>query len=1137
MKKFSFILIASFLFNSGLSLAQVYYPKELANTGSGNLLNWNTETYDHFVTLDNGNTYRASGSVSPAQLGANILSLIMDTSPVPPGTPKAYYPAPNFPETSYSSIYSGVARNNKNDMASFGVATKFGSSSYMFNLTTINVSSRSPVDYYRSFFLNEYATGKTGGGFKAYSIELDDSMNVYVGGDANTNPLVINGQSFTAGGTTVVSVDSAGNPRWVRQVSISSSPASGSVRIKMRSDKKNFLYVLVYGTGLLKIDLHNGNLIRTTTLPCYVHDFELNDRGDVIYLAGDMSYGLHPIYSSNAQGMWWSYASGSLQSYVSLGSTTLYAQNGSYNYIASMDSSGNWLWAKNLPAYPRSIKFSRISRKLFLGGDFKDSAYFASGAKYSYKGNHYISCFDSAGNEQWNFVDTFYTGFHLENIGLDTMGNIYAGFHNGFPGYTMVRCTTLTSLVIAKFSPSGPYVLPKPTRQVSNFKTLSVTSNMINMFLSRGNGTEFIVIARKDSAVSRLPVDGATYTASQNFGQGDHLGDGNYVLYKGTSSFFYLAGALNNTRYHFAAFELFDCGGNEQYLLDTPGLWTDSSRAFTTYYTKSSGPIDSLGSWGINPDGSGPSPASFSLNNMVYKVVNNPAPYVKSNLTFFGTNLQMEIGNGTSPITLHLDSGKLEFPGKLRIRSGATVIASRIIYSKDTLSGDSGSRLELSTPLFTRSGSWATIPGVWKVYDLALLGGHTYILLTTRLLVANRLEMTGNILANIHLGTNEQQAGTLVRSGGLIAGEFARWVRPIAPQNLLFPIAHHVYNISTGEDQLSDRSLFIQYTSAPTQGGKLRVRRNVGWNTISGLPLSDTTAGPTVSLNSFINPFGPWQIDTMVSPKGGTFNLAVTDTHIYNGPYYLSGLRLMSTKTISGSSWLATIDGIAANNSGTIKNPIVWRAAIDGNAIYGFYGVMFDSNMLGIPNIQWLTFNANVAQNDVQLDWSTGNETSNSHFELERSVNGLEFVYIGAVNGNGTTSSTSNYQFTDSLPFVKTGSDTLYYRMRNVTFQGAYEYYQIRMVYKLPNTGLNENASLIRLVFPNPFNTCLNVSLSTAEDCCLELISSTGIICQHYELSKNSSMELNTKELSAGIYFLKITSARGTEVRKLVKMQ
>ncbi len=95
----------------------------------------------------------------------------------------------------------------------------------------------------------------------------------------------------------------------------------------------------------------------------------------------------------------------------------------------------------------------------------------------------------------------------------------------------------------------------EPSLISSNLNFNSVGSSSMKLQFTKGNGSFRLVIAKALSAVDRLPVDGSIYVANSNFGSGADLGNGNFVVYNGSSDSLSLTGLNSNTTYHFAVIE------------------------------------------------------------------------------------------------------------------------------------------------------------------------------------------------------------------------------------------------------------------------------------------------------------------------------------------------------------------------------------------------------------------------------------------------------------------------------------------------------------------------------------------------------------------------------------------------------
>jgi hypothetical protein len=123
-----------------------------------------------------------------------------------------------------------------------------------------------------------------------------------------------------------------------------------------------------------------------------------------------------------------------------------------------------------------------------------------------------------------------------------------------------------------------------------------------------------------------------------------------------------------------------------------------------------------------------------------------------------------------------------------------------------------------------------------------------------------------------------------------------------------------------------------------------------------------------------------------------------------------------------------------------------------------------------IVPVEMLTLSASVVNSDVQLLWSTASELNNRGFEVERSLNDQNnFVTIGFVDGIGNSTEINYYSFNDN-PHLS-GSNQIYYRLKQIDFDGTFSYSDVVSVsYDVPaEFVLNQN-------YPNPFNPSTTIS-------------------------------------------------------------
>ncbi|MGV3539219.1 MAG: T9SS type A sorting domain-containing protein [Rufibacter sp.] len=167
----------------------------------------------------------------------------------------------------------------------------------------------------------------------------------------------------------------------------------------------------------------------------------------------------------------------------------------------------------------------------------------------------------------------------------------------------------------------------------------------------------------------------------------------------------------------------------------------------------------------------------------------------------------------------------------------------------------------------------------------------------------------------------------------------------------------------------------------------------------------------------------------------------------------------------------------------------------------------------------------------VELIWTTATEINNDRFEIERSLNGTDFVKVGEVKGNGNTTVTIDYAFTDR----QAPAGTSYYRLRQVDVDGSTEYSKVISVKHTAGAG-SANAMRVSL-YPNPV-TNGNVNIRFAElpqgDVNVRLIDMSGRVLHTKTLNGNSTLDISHLGLSQGIYMLSITSGGITDTQRLM---
>lgn len=566
-----------------------------------------------------------------------------------------------------------------------------------------------------------------------------------------------------------------------------------------------------------------------------------------------------------------------------------------------------------------------------------------------------------------------------------------------------------------------------PSITSSNIIFSNRDSSKFNMNWTSGNGTNRLIIARKNSPVNQLPKASNTYTDGA-FGTGTHLGNGNYVVFNGNTNNTQLTQLEPNTTYHFAIIEYIHATAPFSY--NTYQYATGSFRTSNVYYNKNSVPLNELTSWNTLPDGSGSSPLNFT-DSFTYYLVRRAAT-IDSSWEVSGRKSYVVFGNDVNALTYTIDTGAVVKLDSIYLKSYVTITSYGDFIFRKSL---------ISTPSLVRYLSPAPqqIP-VATYCDLEVSGGAKTINGNTT--VSRNFSMNANVINTGYvLGLSSNLATSFSYASGFVTGRLSKVFQPSQPSQPsqeLFPVGKGAYY----------RPVYVRFPN--TVGVYLTVTAEFidSTPTRTGLPVTDATMG-TVSLNKPARE-GYWRIN-MTNLRAHTITAAGTK---FSGITDSSSLRLIR-RLGPTSAWLA--QGTAEAVSGTKDTPLVSRIGLNGS-YFAEYTIGSDSMLNPLP-VKLIRFSATRSPQGInQLVWSTASEQNNLGFTVYRSTDQQTWHKTGFVNGNGTTSGQSFYRFNDAV----SGADSYYYFLRQTDRNGQATNSQVVTVHE------NRDAAGLLSVNPNP---------------------------------------------------------------------
>lgn len=156
--------------------------------------------------------------------------------------------------------------------------------------------------------------------------------------------------------------------------------------------------------------------------------------------------------------------------------------------------------------------------------------------------------------------------------------------------------------------------------------------------------------------------------------------------------------------------------------------------------------------------------------------------------------------------------------------------------------------------------------------------------------------------------------------------------------------------------------------------------------------------------------------------------------------------------------------------------------------------------------------------------WTTATEVNNSHFFVEKSQNGMDWISIGKVNGQGNSSVVKKYSFIDR---DKSSGRSLY-RIRQVDFDGKYSFS------KIVKAEIRETGKVV--LSPVPVNDLLSIEVPASRKLKqITLYSYNGERVLRKDLP-GQPVKLSLRSLKQGTYVVRLVFADGQEtIERIVK--
>lgn len=429
---------------------------------------------------------------------------------------------------------------------------------------------------------------------------------------------------------------------------------------------------------------------------------------------------------------------------------------------------------------------------------------------------------------------------------------------------------------------------------------------------------------------------------------------------------------------------------------------------------------------------------------------------------------------------------------------------------------------------------------------------------------------TLNINNTQALGTS---AGTFTINGGTINATTAgisTVAYPLALNGDFTFTGTNNLNLGTGSTTLNANRQITVSGGTLTIGGSISSASNnltkLGGGTLSfgsnPVTLNDLTisAGTLTSTSVTLSLAGNFSNSGTFTHNSGTVDFNGSSAQQISGSAITFNDLNMSgvgTKTISNSITVAgnlsidggtaailangtssTADALSLGGNGTVAGSWGGTSSAATNKNGTFFttsatGIVTAATTSGSLPVKLISFEASRVSNYNILNWVTATELNNEKFEIERSLNGVDFIKIGEVDGNGNSNQIIKYSFIDKDAENQTLAG-VYYRLKQVDFNGKFEYSNTIKLLKINSFGIAKP-----VVSPNPFSNQIKIELpkGSLDLINLKITSMNGVSVFETTVlvGKSNSIDVNTETLSSGIYFLSVNDNGIVTNYKVVK--
>lgn len=650
----------------------------------------------------------------------------------------------------------------------------------------------------------------------------------------------------------------------------------------------------------------------------------------------------------------------------------------------------------------------------------------------------------------------------------------------------------------------------QPTTAATNFAVSSREGNSFRIGWTNGNGSRRMVVARKGSAVTSIPADGVTYTADEDFGQGQEIEPGEFVVYNGTAAAVTVSTLDPSATYHFAVFDYNTTEGAPDYLtsaflrgnaatVSAPDQGTSNLVASNVQQNRATVSFTAGNGGGrifIIRESDPVNAAPVQLTNYNYN-------YGFGTITLSGDNYVIAKRTDAAAFTAtNLQPGKTyhlavyEYNGSNAPVYGATPT----LFSFTTLPPT-----DITPTVPATNASFSNIDG--NKITLSWTNGNG----ANRIVIARKNNPVTFVPVNGTTYASASQFGT----GSAVGTD----------HYIVYNNNNSSVTISGLEPASTYHFSIIEYNGADAATAYLTASPLTASASTAVSPVTPSsapiaTAGETTANLQWTKGSGSGRL--VVLKENGVITGNPVDLNKYTAnTTFRSGAQIGLNEFVvySGTGSNVSVTGLTAN---TTYHYEVFEYNGSDAPIYNTTGTTGSFVTTGPLPLSWVSFKGRRQDGKVQLEWITAAEYNTSHFIVERSEGNGNFTTIGNVAAKGENGENS-YSFTDKFPL----EGQAIYRIKQVDTDGQFDYSQSIRI------GTEQAVPELKL-FPNPAPSMVTLSIPGVDAVfAYRITDNNGSTVKKGNTRNGVAVSLNG--LKPGVYHVQVLHGGKVVVGSLLK--